>query len=203
MTEEKDEGQKGTGEKKTEGVESKPERGKGARKGKPDKMGYPNKVKDGFRHRVRVLRVIIDGNLDIQRALMNIKGIGQHISEVITKELSIDKKTKIGSLTDKEIERIENAVKNLQNSAPGWIVNRQRDPYSGKNMHVVGPDLELTHREDINLQKKLKSYIGIRHALGLPVRGQRTRTSFRKGATMGVSRKKAQPQTKNKDGGKK
>ncbi len=83
------------------------------------------------------------------------------------------------------------------------MVNRQKDPYSGDNIHLVGPDLELMNREDINLQKKLKSYTGVRHALGLPVRGQRTRTSFRKGTTIGVSRKKAVQPAKKKEGGKK
>ena len=222
MTEEKDKKHKKVEEKKEEQAEPKPEKkeetpkeksekkvGEGEEpKEKPEKKveggEKPKESKDDFRHRVRVLRVVIDGNLDVQRALMNIKGIGQHVSKVITKELNIDKKTKLGSLTDKEIEKIENAIKDLQNKIPSWMVNRQKDPYSGNNMHLVGPDLELINREDINLQKKLKSYTGIRHSLGLPVRGQRTRTSFRKGTTVGVSRKKAiQPAKKKESGGKK
>ncbi|HDD46536.1 MAG TPA: 30S ribosomal protein S13, partial [Candidatus Aenigmarchaeota archaeon] len=46
-----------------------------------------------------------------------------------------------------------------------------------------------TTKLDINFMKKIKTYKGIRHALGLPVRGQRTRSSFRKGRTIGVKRK--------------
>lgn len=190
-------------EKKEEDQKEKAEKKEEPKEKPGKKEETPKKEKDDFRYRVRVLRVVIDGNLDVQRALMNIKGIGQHVSKVVTKGLSIDKKTKLGSLTDKEIEKIENAIKDLQNNIPSWMVNRQKDPYSGDNMHLVGPDLELINREDINLQKKLKSYTGIRHALGLPVRGQRTRTSFRKGATIGVSRKKAQQQAKSKEGDKK
>jgi len=218
MTEEKDKKHKKAEEKKEEQAEPKPEKKEEAPKEKPGKKvekgeepkekpgkkeETPEKGKDDFRHRVRVLRVVIDGNLDVQRALMNIKGIGQHVSKVITKELNIDKKTKLGSLTDKEIEKIENAIKDLQNKVPSWMVNRQKDPYSGDNIHLVGPDLELINREDINLQKKLKSYTGIRHSLSLPVRGQRTRTSFRKGTTIGVSRKKVVQSAKKKEGGKK
>ena len=225
MTEEKEKRQKKAEAKKEEQAEPKPEKKEEAPKEKPEKKAEtgeepkkkeetqkekpgkkeetPKKEKDDFRHRVRVLRVVIDGNLDVQRALMNIKGIGQHVSKVVTKGLSIDKKTKLGSLTDKEIEKIENAIKDLQNKVPSWMVNRQKDPYSGDNIHLVGPDLELMNREDINLQKKLKSYTGIRHSLGLPVRGQRTRTSFRKGTTIGVSRKKVVQLAKKKEGGKK
>ena len=39
--------------------------------------------------------------------------------------------------------------------------------------------------------KKIKSYKGMRHAYGLPVRGQRTRGNFRKGVTVGVMKKAA------------
>jgi small subunit ribosomal protein S13 len=52
---------------------------------------------------------------------------------------------------------------------------------------------------DINELKRIKCYRGIRHAAKLPVRGQRTRGSFRTGKTVGVSRKKARAQS----GGKK
>jgi len=170
---------------------------KAERKEEPKEKG-----KGEFRHRVRVLRLVIDGNLNVPRALMKIKGMGQQTSTAVIRKLNIDKKTKLGSLDDKEIERIENTIKELHNHIPGWMSNRQRDPYSSRNIHLVGPDLELTTREDINLQKKLKSYRGIRHSMGLPVRGQRTRTSFRTGATIGVSRKKAQQSAKKKEGRK-
>jgi len=140
---------------------------------------------------VRVSGVVLDGNTDVIRALTKIKGIGIQISKSIAKILGIDRDVKLGSLDEKQIERIETTIKNLDKYLPVWMMNRQRDRVSGKNLHITGPDLEITQRDDINLQKKLKSYRGIRHSLGLPVRGQRTRTSFRHGVTIGVSRKKA------------
>jgi len=106
---------------------------------------------------------------------------------------------KLGSLNEEEIERIEDAIKNLNQNIPGWMTNRQRDPETGDNLHLTGPDLEMANREDITKHKKIKSYRGIRHIQGLPVRGQRTRTSFRKGATIGVSRKKAIRTTEKKE----
>ncbi|RLI90705.1 MAG: 30S ribosomal protein S13 [Candidatus Altiarchaeales archaeon] len=145
---------------------------------------------EDFRHRVRISGVVIDGNLDLYRAFTRIKGIGSRVSYSLLNVLDMDPKRRVGTLSDSEIERLEDVLNNIHKYLPGWMLNRQRDPYSGENIHLIGPDLEMAQREDINLQKKIKSYRGIRHSLGLPVRGQRTRTSFRKGQTVGVMRKR-------------
>ncbi|MDP6459896.1 MAG: 30S ribosomal protein S13, partial [Candidatus Hydrothermarchaeota archaeon] len=73
---------------------------------------------------------------------------------------------------------------------PAWLLNRRKDYASGKDIHVTGSELAISLREDLNRLKKIRSYRGIRHERGLPVRGQRTRTSFRRGASVGVTRKK-------------
>ena len=85
----------------------------------------------------------------------------------------------------------EEKIKELSQSLPKWMRNRKKDYLTGKDIHLIGTDLDLSQREDIKRQKIIKSYRGVRHSAGLPVRGQRTRTSFRKGATVGVVRKKA------------
>jgi small subunit ribosomal protein S13 len=148
---------------------------------------------------------VLDGNKDIRRALMQIKGIGHRVSQSLISSLGFDKKRKLGTLSDKEIEKIEKGIEELHKSLPHWMLNRKKDHTTGEDIHLTGPDLELAHREDINIQKRIKSYRGIRHSLGLPVRGQRTRTSFRKGTTIGVMRKKAlqkQQPAKKKERGK-
>jgi small subunit ribosomal protein S13 len=38
--------------------------------------------------------------------------------------------------------------------------------------------------------KKIRAYRGLRHERGLKVRGQRTKSTGRRGSTVGVSRKK-------------
>jgi len=148
------------------------------------------KEDEEFKYRLRLAGFILDGNLDIVRALTGIKGIGYQTSLALVKSLRIKADRKLGTLSDNEINKIENAVQNLDKYLPEWMLNRQRDPYSGKDKHLIGPDLEMSLREDISRLRRIKSYRGIRHALGLPVRGQRTRTSFRKGVTVGVTRKK-------------
>jgi small subunit ribosomal protein S13 len=54
----------------------------------------------------------------------------------------------------------------------------------------MGTDLVLTQREEMDIIRKTRSYRGIRHERGLRVRGQKTRSTGRRGATVGVSRKK-------------
>ena len=65
-------------------------------------------------------------------------------------------------------------------------------------MHLINTDLDLSKDGDIKRMKKVKSYKGLRHTWGLPVRGQRTRSNFRKNkgkVSLGVV-KKAPPKTK-------
>jgi small subunit ribosomal protein S13 len=76
---------------------------------------------------------------------------------------------------------------------PRWMYNRRLDPEDGSDRHMVASKLELRKKMDINELKKRKCYRGVRHILGLPVRGQRTRSSFRTQTTVGVSRAKAKP----------
>jgi small subunit ribosomal protein S13 len=68
------------------------------------------------------------------------------------------------------------------------MLNRQKDYESGENMHLLGPTIKFVQDNDVRRLKKIKAYKGMRHAAGLPVRGQRTRSNFRKnkGKTVGV-----------------
>ena len=58
--------------------------------------------------------------------------------------------------------------------------NRQKDFEDGENKHISGADLKLRREFDLKRLKKIKSYKGVRHSHGLPVRGQRTKANFRK-----------------------
>ncbi len=144
-----------------------------------------------FRHLVRVLGVIVDGKLSVERALMKIKGIGPQISHALEHVLGISVGTKVGSLKEEEVTELEEMIGKLNKTLPSWMLNRQKDLETGDNLHLITSELDMSVREDINRMKKIKSYKGVRHSIGQPVRGQRTRSSFRKGATLGVSRKKA------------
>lgn len=151
----------------------------------------PEKKRDSeIQRRVRVAGVILDGDKKVTHALRGIGGIGHHVSRSIPSLLDIKGDTLLGDLSDEEISNIEELIKNLEKHLPDWMLNRQKDLATGKDIHLTAIDLKMATMGDLTRQKKLKSYKGVRHSLGLPVRGQRTRTSFRRGTTVGVSRRK-------------
>jgi len=121
-----------------------------------------------------------------------VKGIGYNTARAIVVKLGLDKDRRLGELSDEEIKKIEEllANKNLPN-LPNWMYNRRKDYESGIDLHLVTSDLIFYVRNDIEREKKIKSWRGVRHMLGLKVRGQRTRTTGRTGATVGVRRSKA------------
>lgn len=137
---------------------------------------------------IRILSKDIEGKMKIYPGLTKIKGISWSLSNAICKSLGLDKNRKIGSLTDEEVKKISDSIKKLQ--VPEFLNNRKRDPESGQRRHLVGIDLELQKEFDIKKLRKIKSYRGYRHASGLPVRGQRTRSNFRKNkGKAGIKRK--------------
>lgn len=140
---------------------------------------------------VRICETTIDGKLKLRHGLLKIKGISHSLAPAIIAAANLDPNMRIGNLTDEQIELIENVVKNpLEYGIPEFLLNRRRDPFDGKSKHLVASELEIQVRQDIEFLKKIRCYRGIRHELGLPVRGQRTRSRFRKGKTVGVQRKK-------------
>ena len=144
-----------------------------------------------YRHLVRIGGVDIEGDMPAIFGLTRIKGVSYSLANAILTIAGIDKQKLIGFLTDEEIQKIEEILSDpVSHGIPWWLVNRQRDPETGKNLHYIGSQLVLRTKKDIELMIKIKSWKGIRHALGLKVRGQRTRTTGRKGLTVGVQKKK-------------
>jgi len=70
------------------------------------------------------------------------------------------------------------------------MLNHRKDIETGEDIHLIGSEIGLRLRDEINIMKKIRSYKGIRHERGLTVRGQRTRGNNRKGLTLGVSKKR-------------
>ena len=145
-----------------------------------------------FRYIVRLFGQDVDGTMKAPYGLAMVKGIGYNTARVILMKLNIDKDKRLGELTDHELKKIEEMLANKKiESLPAWIFNRRKDIESGQDLHYVTSDLVFVVRNDIEREKKLKSWRGVRHSLGLMVRGQRTRTTGRTGTTIGVKRSKA------------
>ena len=140
----------------------------------------------------RILRILskdIEGGMTIYAGLTKIKGVSWTLSNAICKVLKMDKDRKIGSLTKEEISKISEFIKNPK--LPSYLHNRRSDFETGEDKHLTGGDLELRKDFDIKRLKKIKSYKGYRHMSGLPLRGQRTRSNFRKnkGKRVGIKKK--------------
>ena len=142
---------------------------------------------------IRVANTDLDGRKKIFYALQKIKGVGFMFANAVLRQANIPLDKLAGELTDEEVERINSVIASpLSNGIPAWMVNRRRDYESGVDKHLILGDLDFVKSNDIKRLKKIKSYRGIRHHLGLPVRGQKTKSNFRKnkGKVMGVNKKK-------------
>ena len=139
---------------------------------------------------VRLAETNVDGTKMVEFSLRKVRGISVMLGNALA-EKSGFKGRLLGSLSESELSSLEKMIAHPGSvGIPDWMLNRRRDPETGENRHIVASTLELTTKSDVNEMKKLKSYRGVRHIQKLPVRGQRTRGSFRKGKTMGVKRKK-------------
>jgi len=126
---------------------------------------------------IRILAKDIEGKMKVYAGLTKIKGVSWSLSNAVCKILKIDKNKKMGSLTDAEIKKMSDFIKNPE--VAEYLLNRRSDFATGENKHLSGSDLELQKEFDIKRLKKIKSYKGYRHMAGLPLRGQRTRSNFR------------------------
>jgi len=146
---------------------------------------------------VRIAGTDIKGDAQLFTSLQKIKGISGVLANVICRIHNLDRERKVGTLSEGEIKKIENTLKNPSKfGVPSWMLNRRKDIETGEDRHLVGADLTFTQKQDIKKMMGIKSYKGVRHMFGLPVRGQKTRSSFRKGTTVGVVRKKMMPAKK-------
>jgi len=146
-----------------------------------------------FRPIVRFMGTDLDGSLKVPYALTAVRGIGVMLAYAIARVAGVDTEKRLGFLSDEELKRLEEVARDpLGHGIPAWLLNRKRDPVTGKNLHVYGSDLVYTIREDILREMRIKSWRGVRHSLGLKVRGQRTRTTGRMGTAVGVSRRRQQ-----------
>ncbi len=121
----------------------------------------------------RIAGVDLPRDKRVEIALTYIYGVGRSTSKSILQNCRIDPNTKVRNLTDEEVVRLRS--------------------YIDQNLKVEG-DLRREVAQNIKRKMEIGCYQGLRHRVGLPVRGQRTHTNARtrKGPrkTVGVKRKK-------------
>ncbi len=110
-------------------------------------------------NQVRIAGVELPVKKRIEISLTSIFGVGVSVSRKILERarISLDKRTY--DLTDDEIARIRSAIE-------------------GGDILVEG-NLRQKVYQDIKRLRDIRSYRGVRHKIGLPVRGQRTRHNAR------------------------
>lgn len=144
-----------------------------------------------FSEIVRFMGTNLDGNRLLVHGLSGVRGIGRRFAQAMVKLSGADPKMRTGFLTEDLIQKLEDIAKNpLKYEIPAWMLNRRKDFRTGNDLHITSSDLAFIHKLDIDRMRRIKSWKGIRHALNLKVRGQRTRTTGRSGLVVGVTRKK-------------
>lgn len=138
----------------------------------------------------------LEGEKSLYTALTKIKGVDFMVSNAVLHACQLDSTEKAGNLTEAQVEKLNAAIKDpLSHGIPKWLMNRRFDPETGEDRHILGADIKFIKGNDIKAMQKTKSYNGMRHQRGLPVRGQRTKNNFRRtkskgGGSLGVKRKK-------------
>jgi len=102
-----------------------------------------------------ILGVNIPENKSIMIGLNTIYGIGPNLSKLICHKLYINPLSKPEDLTDKQINEIAKLVNN----------------------YIIEMDLKKKIKSNIERLILIGVHRGLRHRLGLPVRGQRTRSN--------------------------
>jgi small subunit ribosomal protein S13 len=148
-----------------------------------------------LRHIVRINNADLEGKRQVHMALTGIKGVGRRCARLFAAKAGVDPRATLGLLPDEQINNLKKVIDEANTVMPVWMVNRRKDIMTGTDKHVMGMDLNASLREDLDIMKKARSYKGIRHERGLRVRGQKTRSTGRTGATVGVSKKKEEPKT--------
>ncbi|GBD98753.1 30S ribosomal protein S13 [bacterium BMS3Abin07] len=119
----------------------------------------------------RIAGVDLPKNERVEIGLTRVFGIGRSISMKIIKEVGVDPDTRVKDLRDDEIIKIRGVI--------------------DKNYRVEG-DLRREISMNIKRLRDIGCYRGLRHRLGLPVRGQKTKTNARtrKGPKKAITGKK-------------
>jgi small subunit ribosomal protein S13 len=145
-----------------------------------------------FKYIVRLANTDLDGKYQVIPAIAQVKGLGIRTAAIVATRSGVNAYQKIGNLTDDEVNRVQEQIDALAEGLPAWMLNRRKDVETGDDGHLIGTDVEIRLRDDLNRLKKIRTYRGLRHEAGQKVRGQRSKSNGRTGLTLGVMKQKVQ-----------
>ena len=118
-------------------------------------------------------------------------GVGRRFAILACKKAEVDLNKRAGELSAAELEQLMVIVANPRTfKVPDWFLNRQRDPKDGTTSQLTSSQIDGKLRDDLERLKKIRNHRGLRHYWNLRVKGQHTKTTGRRGRTVGVGRKK-------------
>ena len=119
----------------------------------------------------RLMGVDIPNDKQIIYSLQYLYGVGEHVARELCNKAGVEHSRLAKDLSEEELFRMANLLE--------------------RDYTVEGPLRRLVS-QNITRLKDIKCYRGLRHRLGLPVRGQRTKTNARtrKGPKKTVAGKK-------------
>ncbi|MFY3740220.1 MAG: small subunit ribosomal protein S13 [Candidatus Nitrosomirales archaeon] len=142
-----------------------------------------------YRYIVRIAGKDVDGSKKLVVAISEIRGVGFNFAQVLLNTLKIDPNARVGFISEKDISEIEIGIRDpTKVGMPTWFLNRQKDFETGSTKQIITSDWDIMIKNDIEREKGVMSWRGFRHMMGLKVRGQRTRTTGRKGGAVGVKK---------------
>ena len=125
----------------------------------------------------RIAGVVIPAEKQVHIALTYIYGIGPKHSRDILAAAKVEPTTRVKDLTEAEEQKLRD------------IIDKE---------YVVEGDLQRQVTNNIKRLKDVGAYRGLRHKVGLPVHGQRTRTNARTRKGKAVAVGGAQPKAASK-----
>lgn len=139
---------------------------------------------------IRIAGTDCDGEQKLTFGLCKIRGVSFSFANALAKVAGLPPDMKTGELTDEDVEKLEKILRDPAGfNIPAWLTNRRNDPSTGTTSQIVGSEIDIAVRSDLERMRRTNSWKGIRHSLGLKVRGQHTKTTGRTGKTVGVSKK--------------
>lgn len=140
---------------------------------------------------IRMMGTDIKADSTLLYGLAQIKGVSIMFSNAVCNILKFDKNKKLSDLSDEETEKIEEFLSNpVKKGIPNWLLNHRKDYVTGEDLHITSKDIDFDLLQLRRRVSKLKTYKSLRYRANLPVRGQRTKSNFRRNKTIAAMKSK-------------
>lgn len=134
-------------------------------------------------HMIRMFNTNIDGRLQVIKAIGTVRGVGDRFAHAVIAKAGILPHRRAGELSEEEQNKLVDIMTNPSSyELPNWFLNHEKDFTNGKTSHLISNQIDTNYRFLIERGRKTQHLRQCRLAVGLKVRGQRTKSNGRSGA---------------------